>query len=257
MNETVSAEATNPSSRSMEKPFPGIWAAIGWILLFFVMQVIVTIGFIIPHLDMTQGIPSIAQQASDPKIIAVPSIQAIVVANAAVIGLFLLYVRKGNRREIVGLNHWGGDDRNRTLLIAALLIGAALAFNIAYSVFIGSKVEMQKTLRDLLAAIPQTGFNTATIMFATVILAPIVEELIFRGLFQKSLARRLPIWAAIGIAAIVFSAMHGDLNSAPALFVIGAIFGTLYHLTGSLRVTIAAHLANNLLAMAAANFFSP
>jgi uncharacterized protein len=253
MNDTVILErptGTPPSA----KPFPGIWAAFGWVVLFFALQILVTMGFLAPHIDMSQGIDGIVAQMRDLKIIAVPSIQALVVAGLLVIGLFWLYVRKGDRAHVLGLTHWGKDDAKRTLQIAAVLILAALAFNIAYTVLIGSKLEMQKALRDLLAAIPQTGFNVATMMFATVILAPIVEELIFRGLLQKSLARRLPIWAAIGIAAAVFSAVHGDLNSAPALFVIASIFGTLYYLTGSLRVTIVAHLANNLFAMVAANF---
>jgi membrane protease YdiL (CAAX protease family) len=236
------------------KPFPGIWAALGWVGLFMLVQVIVTLLLILPNADMSLGLAGFTQQMQNPKLTALPTIRSLVVSNLLLIGLFVLYVRKGDRKALLGLNHWGKHDTKSTIRIAAILIVTALAFNIAWTVLIGSKLEMQKALRDILAAIPPTGLNVATILFATVILAPIVEELVFRGMLQKSLARRLPIWASIGLAAIIFAAMHGDINSAPALCVIGGIFGLLYHLTGSLRVTILAHLANNLFAMLAFNF---
>lgn len=253
MSNTVILERPTSPEPAPVKPFPGLWAALGWVALFILMQVVVTMVLILPNVDLSQGVDVAVQQMRDPKLSALPTIRALVIANLLLILLFWLYVRKGDRATQLGLNHWGKDDAQKTLRISAILIVAALAFNIAWTLLIAPKLEMQKALRDILAAIPQTSLNVSTILFATVILAPIAEELIFRGMLQKSLSRRLPIWASIGIAAAVFSAMHGDINSAPALMVIGAIFGLLYHLTGSLRVTIVAHLANNLFAMLASN----
>lgn len=255
MSNTVILERPAEQEPAPAKIFPGIWAAFGWVVGFLVLQVVVTLLFILPNVDLAQGIDAVVRQMQNPKLSALPSIRGLVVANLLLIVLFALYVRKGDRIAQLGLNHWGKQDRKATIKIAVILIGAALAFNIAWTVLIGSKLEMQKALRDILSAIPQTGFNVATILLATVILAPIVEELIFRGMLQKSLSHRLPVWASIGIAAVIFSAMHGDINSAPALCVVGAIFGLLYHLTGSMRVTIMAHLANNLFAMLASNLF--
>jgi membrane protease YdiL (CAAX protease family) len=249
-DDTMPAAAVLPAA----KPFPGIWAAIGWVALFMLAQVAMTMAFVLPMLDLSQGVAGVLAQMADVKKIALPSMQAVFATNLLLIGLFALYARKSDRRAALGLDNWGRDGARPTLRIAVILIFAALAFNISYTVLIGSNLEMQKTLRDILAAIPPTVANTAMIMLATVVLAPIAEELIFRGMLQKSLVRRLPIWAAIGISAAVFSAMHGDLNSAPALLVIGAIFGALYHLTGSLKVTILAHLANNLFAILASRF---
>jgi membrane protease YdiL (CAAX protease family) len=65
------------------------------------------------------------------------------------------------------------------------------------------------------------------------------------GLLQNALARHLPVWAAILGAAAIFGAVHMDLHAFPALMAMGAVFGLLYHKTGSLRVTIIAHMANN------------
>ena len=252
MSSTTTLHRPDPDIQP-DRPFPSIWAALGWVVGFLLVQIALSFAFILPTLDMAHGVDAILQQMRDPKLTALPSIRALVAANGLIIMLFALYVRKAGRAAQLGLTHWGKDDTQATLRIAALLIAAALIFNIGYTVLIGSKLEMQKALRDMLAAIPPTGLNMATILFATVILAPVVEELVFRGMLQTSLSHKMPIWAAIAISAAIFSAMHGDLNSAPALMAIGAIFGTLYHLTGSLRVTIAAHLANNLFAMLASN----
>lgn len=252
MSNSISLERPDPAL-APAKPFPTIWAALGWVAAFFFLQIALSFAFILPTLDMSQGTDALVQQMRDPKRIALPSIRALVAANALIILLVWLYVRKDGRAAKLGLTHWGKDGAAATLRIAAILIAAALLFNIGYTVLIGSKLEMQQALREMLSAIPQTGLNIATILFATVILAPVVEELIFRGMLQKSLSHKMPIWAAIAVSAAIFSAMHGDLNSAPALMIIGAIFGTLYYLTGSLRVTIAAHLANNLFAMLASN----
>ncbi len=254
MHSSITIERPDPLIQP-EKPSPTIWAALGWVAGFLLLQVACSMLFILPSVDLSQNLDAVVRQMQDPKIIALPSIRSLVVANSFVILLFALYVRKGDRAVQLGLTHWGNAGVRATIRTTALLISGALIVNGGYTLLIGSKLEMQKVLRDILAAIPPTGLNIATILFATVILAPVVEELVFRGMLQKSLTRRLPTWAAIAVSAVVFSAMHGDINSAPALAVVGAIFGTLYHLTGSLRLTIAAHLANNLFAMLASNFF--
>ncbi len=81
-------------------------------------------------------------------------------------------------------------------------------------------------------------------------MAPLTEELLFRGLLQKSLANRMPQYAAILIAAAIFGAIHLDFYAFPALFVMGAVFGYLYYRTGSLRVNILLHMLNNGAALA-------
>lgn len=77
--------------------------------------------------------------------------------------------------------------------------------------------------------------------------APLVEEIFYRGLFQRSLLKRgLPPVAAIGISAAVFGASHGQLLQFPALFVFGASAGYLAHRSGRLGPAITAHVAFNM-----------
>jgi membrane protease YdiL (CAAX protease family) len=76
--------------------------------------------------------------------------------------------------------------------------------------------------------------------------APIVEELLYRGLLQGSLARLLPAPAAIGITALVFGAFHLQLLQLPGLALFGVVAGVLFHRTGRLGAPILCHVAFNL-----------
>ena len=48
---------------------------------------------------------------------------------------------------------------------------------------------------------------------------------------------------------MIFGAVHMDYYAMPVLAMMGVVFGVLYHLTGSLRVTILAHVINNAAAL--------
>jgi membrane protease YdiL (CAAX protease family) len=82
--------------------------------------------------------------------------------------------------------------------------------------------------------------------------APIIEEIFYRGLFQRALLKRgLPPALAIGIVAVVFGASHGELLQLPALILFGAVAGWLAHRHGRLGPPIAAHVAFNMVTVIA------
>ena len=79
------------------------------------------------------------------------------------------------------------------------------------------------------------------------LLAPIAEELVFRGAILKSLLRsdKLSPWFAIIISAMLFSLIHMNPTQMPHAFVIGILLGWMYWRTGSILPGIAYHWANN------------
>jgi membrane protease YdiL (CAAX protease family) len=243
-------ENTNAAVAPLQKPFPNIWPSIGWVVLFFAIQIAASIAALFFVLDVSRGVEGVAAQVSDMKLIALPTIWALVFSNLLTLGLLWLYLKNPARQAAIGLDRWSNHSAAKTIGFAVVLIGAGLAFNYSYETYVVPDVKLQEQIRALFAAVPKTAFNTALIFLAGAILAPIVEEVLFRGLLQKSLSHKLPIWAAIAISALIFGAMHMDLYAFPVLALMGAIFGLLYHLTGSLRVTILAHLINNTAALA-------
>lgn len=86
------------------------------------------------------------------------------------------------------------------------------------------------------------------LVLVAVIGAPIVEEIAFRGLLQRSLLKRgLPAWVAIGISAVAFATFHLEWERVNVLFVTGVVMGVaaLRHGTGA---AIVAHAVNNAVA---------
>jgi membrane protease YdiL (CAAX protease family) len=83
------------------------------------------------------------------------------------------------------------------------------------------------------------------LILVVVIGAPIVEEIFYRGLLQRSLLRLLPAPAAIGLTAVVFGASHLQLLQLPALILFGAVAGVLAHRSGRLGPSIFCHMAFN------------
>jgi membrane protease YdiL (CAAX protease family) len=241
---------TAPSATAVGKPFPGIWASIGWAVLFILSQIVagvIAITIAVMTDDSGREFPAVG---SDLAVIALPTIWSLVASSLFMLGLLWLYLRKGDRISAIRLDRWSVLSLPKTVGLAVVLIGAGLGFNYGYGEYLVPNIEVQEQLRKLFAAIPNSIPNSVLLFAAVAVIAPLLEELLFRGLLQNSLAHKLPIWAAIAISALVFGAMHGDLYAMPPLVLMGAIFGLIYHLTGSLRVTIALHMINNAAALA-------
>jgi membrane protease YdiL (CAAX protease family) len=76
------------------------------------------------------------------------------------------------------------------------------------------------------------------------VLAPVTEEIFFRGLLYRALRNRLNVPLAAGIAGVLFAAVHGlsfPLDTLPPRLVFGVIACLLYERTGSLLPGIALH----------------
>jgi membrane protease YdiL (CAAX protease family) len=76
-------------------------------------------------------------------------------------------------------------------------------------------------------------------------LAPVCEEIAFRGYVQTTLALRRGPAIAIGGAAVLFALLHLNPVLFPALVVLGAVFGWLTWRAGSIWPAVLAHAVNN------------
>ncbi len=83
-------------------------------------------------------------------------------------------------------------------------------------------------------------------IFSICLLAPVVEEVVFRGAIEGSLLRswRNPCYA-IFVSALIFGFIHGNPAQIPFAFLIGLLLGWLYYRTGSLLPGIFIHFLNN------------
>jgi CAAX protease family protein len=81
--------------------------------------------------------------------------------------------------------------------------------------------------------------------------APIVEEIFYRGLLQRSMIRRFGPVGGIALTSILFGVAHFEPLQFAALALAGALFGTLAYRTGRLGPSIVAHMVFNLTAVIA------
>ena len=82
-------------------------------------------------------------------------------------------------------------------------------------------------------------------ILCTCILAPILEELLCRGVIMRGILRKSTPWKAILWSAFIFAVIHmNPWQSIPA-FAFGVLFGWVYYRTGCLWLTIFLHFLNN------------
>ena len=129
----------------------------------------------------------------------------------------------------------------KTIGLSIPLIVAGMFFINLCSEFIGLPDFMQ----DTFLAMSRNVFGIISIA----IMAPLVEELLFRGAIQGYMLRKgMKPLHAILIASAIFGIVHMNPIQIPFAFAIGLIFGWLYYRTGSVVPGIVGHFINNSIA---------
>jgi len=152
--------------------------------------------------------------------------------------------------------HFGlrGAELGPALGWAALGMVAFYMLTAVYGVAIQPDAE-QGTVEALGGDQGIVGLIVAGVMVIAV--APVVEEVFFRGFLYGALRSRLGIWAAAGINGALFGVIHFSFESVEALLLVpplallGFLFCLVYERTGSLLPVIGMHAFNNTVAYAA------
>jgi membrane protease YdiL (CAAX protease family) len=130
-------------------------------------------------------------------------------------------------------------------------IGVGLFLQIPMMVIVG--IVMQAVLGDFepsgraLALVDGIDgpLDVIVLVLAVAVAAPIVEELFYRGIIQGSLVRRFGPIIGIGVASLVFGAVHLSLIELAPLTVAGLGFGIIAWRSGRLLPAVIAHMTFN------------
>jgi membrane protease YdiL (CAAX protease family) len=140
--------------------------------------------------------------------------------------------------------HFGlrGASVRFTAKIAGLGVLAYFLFSVVYQSIVQAK-NPQKVVQDL-------GADTNTLLLVSgalvvILVAPVCEELFFRGFLFRALRLRMPLWVAAAIDGVLFGLVHGSLVIVPILACLGIMLCWVYERTGTLFATIALHALNN------------
>ncbi len=166
---------------------------------------------------------------------------AALVQYALMLGIALLIARGMRWREVFALRRPPSWARAIGLVILALLViyAAAAVYEQVLSIFGDWNATEEQGLVpdgwDSSRAAPFVAF-----FLVVAIVAPVVEELIYRGLGYALLAP-YGLWAAIVVTGVLFGASHGLLVALPILAVFGVVVGVLRMRTDSVYPPMVLH----------------
>ncbi len=130
----------------------------------------------------------------------------------------------------------------RWLAVLPLLWFSAFVWQLLLKA-IGHPPDLQLSLR-LFLGITGLGPKIAFLVFA-ILIAPIVEEVLFRGILLPLLARTIGPRLALILSSVGFAFIHADIGSLPALVLLAAGLSLAFARTRSLYVPIAMHMLFN------------
>jgi uncharacterized protein len=173
-----------------------------------------------------------------------------VVQNLALVGAAYFFARLGGRPTAADFGLRPARLWRSVRLLVAIWIGFYVVSGI-WAVVVD--LEQQQTLPDELGA-DGSLLNALVVIGLVTVIAPLGEELFFRGFFYGALRN----WRGPALAAILSGAVFGGvhLGSSPVGYLVPlAFFGIglclLYEWTGSLYPPIALHALNNSIALGA------
>ena len=102
--------------------------------------------------------------------------------------------------------------------------------------------------QDLVKLVTSQSFSIRgkVILFSFLLLeAPIVEELLFRGVIFGGLSKIMPVWSAMALSGFLFALIHVNAATFIPLWFLGIAFAWLYARTGTLLAPMAVHFTFN------------
>ncbi len=97
----------------------------------------------------------------------------------------------------------------------------------------------------IVQAFDEMAISPILMILSVVIIAPIYEEVIFRGIMLKGMASKMNPILAIIISSLFFAILHMNIPQGINAFLLGIVIGSIYLNTGSIYLSIFAHFVNN------------
>jgi membrane protease YdiL (CAAX protease family) len=154
-----------------------------------------------------------------------------------------------------------GARRTRSVSVAlavALIIAAGPVAGTASVLVARAAPELTLGTLDTISGAVRGDLVDAVLVGLAVALAPAVcEELVFRGLLLRAFTHRLGPATGVLLSSMLFGLIHVDPPQAAGALVLGLVLGWVTYRAGSLWPAMAAHAANNALAVVVARTTEP
>lgn len=257
----MSAGAALPEDAGLPRHAPGIGSGLGVVALYFVLQLVLgtvlAVGFAFVQ-GLAMALQGQAGGLDAATLLSRPDVKSGLMAATivmAALAMFWMVLRRWPAQWRVpdppGFGFVRPQGRWYGYAVAAGVLVALLGGLLTRWLAPGGEVQQDVTVMSGQVS-PAMRWVMAVLV---VCVAPLVEELIFRGVLLSGLMRRLRAVWAVPLSAAIFGIVHlPDFGFAwhavPALVGLGLVLALLRLRSRSLWPAVTAHAANNLLAVA-------
>ena len=170
------------------------------------------------------------------------------IATVGAVLFFLLYLRKIEVAELFGLTRMP----LRTVLVKSILVMipvfviVAIVGHFTITLFFqkdGAQPESQQVIQAFLNS--PDPILRGLIVISACIVAPVCEEILFRGFLYPAIKKHSERFFATLIVSLLFAVVHINAPALPALFVLAIFLTIAYEITGSILVPICMHAIFN------------
>jgi uncharacterized protein len=196
----TSPEATFPVPYTLADGF-GLFA---WFLL----------GQLVIALPLTFALFAVGVDPTDTE--SPGALIAVVFTQVGVILSGLFYLRLRGR---LSWRLWGPIRPKLSHVGWGLLVGIGgfLTIQVTLGILLTILGETEQPQQELLTVVGSDTLTTILVVLAAVVLAPIGEEIFFRGILFQALRRRVGLWPAAVISSAPFGAVHVEVIGVEAL----------------------------------------
>ena len=238
----------------MKKAFQSIGKAAVYFLVYFLMQILVFSAFnaglavkmTMEKIDAGEAIDTMEMVEFLNTVMADSVMLVTLISGVLIFFVFWLFffIRKKKFTNEVCIR----PIPRKAILPIAVMEGS---FNILTSVVI-SMFPWPKSWMDSYVTSSTAIDNSLTAWLTAVVMAPVLEEIVFRGLVYTRLKKGLPQMMAAIMTSLIFGIAHGTIIWAIYTFIFGMILIWVFEKFQSLTASIVLHLAYNLSGMALA-----
>jgi uncharacterized protein len=204
-------------------------------------------------LTLAQAPPELGPDGNPKEIRMTPSIMLVGMISQQIVFTLIVFAlmmfRGTNFGDLLGLNP---SKVVRILVISMLGFAAFYIFGVVLHILgyeewlkniFGSDYKVQETIKTFQA----TDAATIRIMmaFTVAILAPLCEEVLFRGYIYGATKRFSDRFFACLFSSLLFAVVHYNINALIPLFFLAIVLTIAYELTGSIWAPIIIHALVN------------
>lgn len=174
-----------------------------------------------------------------------------VIYSSALIPVYLVFLHISRQRDKRSML-LESTRMDHLIPALAMMVGALGLTNLWFSLLqylAGFNGTINRLLEDYIkqaeAFAPDAGYFW--LILGITIMAPIAEELLFRGIIQGELRKAMPEWLAIVLQAIIFALFHMQPVQITYVLVPGLLLGIAYAWSRTLWVPVLMHILFNFL----------